>query len=183
MTDRPGAAARDTPPGPGSPDWPSRQRSRVLPALLAAMLAIGAGSGAFMLWHRPLPPDADGGPRCARLFDARLHGARGGTDADLLALSDAALAAGCGRQAFDAAEAVGGGADDVASGGAAEAAAWRLARFYDPGETAPVYRQALAPRPAAAAALYAAWAARSPRMAEALRRLCAGAARPGACGG
>lgn len=168
MTERPA-----TPTGPGDAPSPPRRRSHALPAVLAAMLAIGAGSGAYMLWHRPLPPDADGGPRCARLFDARLHAARGGTDADLLALSDAALAAGCGRQAFEAAEAVGGGD---------EAAAWRLARFYDPAETAPVYRQALAARPAAAAALYAAWAARSPRMAEALRRLCAAGPPPDGCG-
>ncbi len=153
-----------TAPADGPARWPEPRRSLALPGVLSAMLAIGLASGAYMLWHQPLPPDADGGPRCSRLFDAKLQAARGGSDPDLLALSDAALAAGCGAKAYAAAEAV--GAND-------EAAAWRLARFRDPIETDPVYRLAMPPRAAAAADLYAAWAGRSPRMAEALRRLCA----------
>ena len=84
-------------PTPDGPEWvapvPGGRRGG-LPCwrvLLSAMLAIGLASGAYMLRHEPLPPDADGGPRCSRLFDARLHAARGGSDADLMALSDAAL--------------------------------------------------------------------------------------------
>ncbi|MGI3903302.1 MAG: hypothetical protein ACRYGP_13375 [Janthinobacterium lividum] len=141
------------------------RRAVVLAGVLSAMLGVGIVSGAYMLRHGRLPPDRDGGPRCSRLFDARLHAARGGSDADLMVLSDAALDAGCGAKAFAAADAVGGATD--------EAAAWRLARFYDSAETAPVYRVAVSAQPAAAADLYATWASRSPRMAEALRRLCA----------
>jgi hypothetical protein len=144
---------------------PAPRRTVVLAGVLAVMLAVGLASGAYMLWHVRLPPDPDGGPRCSRLFDARIHAARGGSDADLMALSDAALEAGCGLKALEAAEAVGGDTD--------EAAAWRLARFYDPTETAPLYRLAISPRSATAADLYAGWASRSPRMATALRRLCA----------
>ncbi len=143
---------------------PPPRRSPILAAVLAAMLAIGLVSGTYMLRHARLPPDPDGGPRCSRLFDVRLHEARGGSDADLMALSDTALEAGCGAKALAAAEAVGGATD--------EAAAWRLARFSDPVETAPVYRLAAQPSPTEAAALYAGWAGRSPRMAEALKRLC-----------
>ena len=171
--------AAPTPDGSGvggpSAGWPLR-RSVVLVSLLAAMLGIGLASGTYMLRHERLPPDPDGGPRCSRLFDARLHAARGGSDADLMVLSDAALDAGCGAKAFEAAEAVGGTHNELA--------AWRLARFYDPGETAPVYRLAVSPRSSTAADLYASWAGRSPRMAEALRRLCTATdvlAAPRAC--
>lgn len=160
----------------GSGDGPPPRRSVVLAGVLSAMLAVGLGSGVYMLRHAPLPPDPDGGPRCSRLFDARLHAARGGSDAELMVLSDAALDAGCGAKALAAAEAVGGATD--------EAAAWRLARFYDPAETAPVYRLAVSPRSATAADLYAAWASRSSRMAEALRNLCTAtdlSAAPQAC--
>ncbi len=160
QTDRP------RPPPPPEPDgWPPRRRSFALTGVVVAMLAVAGASGAYMVWHSPLAPDPDGGLRCSRAFDARLHAARGGSDADLLALSDEALAIGCGTQAHEAADLVGGDAS--------EPAAWTLARFADPGETAPVFRQGRPPVPARAAALYARWAPTSPRMAEALRRLCA----------
>jgi hypothetical protein len=60
-----------------------------------------------MVWHPRLAPDPDGGLRCTRAFEARLDTARGGSDADLLALSDEASASGCGRQAYEAADLVG----------------------------------------------------------------------------
>ncbi len=160
----------------GPANAPPPRRSVALASMLVAMLAVGLVSGTYMLRHARLPPDPDGGPRCSRLFDARLHVARGGSDAGLMTLSDDALEAGCGAKAMAAAEAVGGAAD--------EAAAWRLARFYDPAETASVYRLAIRPSPFAAADLYATWSSRSPRMADALRRLCDAAmpsAIPPAC--
>ena len=94
-------------PAAGSEAWPPRRRSVALPAVLAAMLAVAAGSGSYMVWHRPLAPDSDGGLRCSRAFDTRLDRARGDADADLLKLSDEALASGCGRQAYEAADLVG----------------------------------------------------------------------------
>lgn len=145
--------------------WPPRRRSAALPVIVAAMVAIGAAAGAYMVWHAPLPPDPDGGGRCARTFDARLRTARGGTDADLVELSNEALAAGCGAQALDAADAVDWKTD--------EAAAWTLARFYDPRETDPVFRRVTAADPARAATYDLEWASRSPRMADALKALCA----------
>lgn len=159
-TDRPRPAVPTGPDG-----WPPRRRSFALPGIVLAMLAVAGVSGAYMVWHSPLAPDPGGGLRCGRAFDARLHAARGGSDADLLALSDEALRVGCGAQAYEAADLVGGDAS--------EPAAWTLARFADPGEAAPVFRQTRPPAPARAAALYARWAPASPRMAEALRRLCA----------
>lgn len=94
-------------PAAGSEAWPPRRRSAVLPVMLGTMLMVAAGSGSYMLWHRRLPPDPDGGLRCSRAFDAPLDRARGGSDADLLGLSDAALASGCGRHAYEAADLVG----------------------------------------------------------------------------
>ena len=92
-------------PAPGA--WPPPRRSFALPGMLLAMLAVAGGSGGYMVWHRPFAPDPDGGSRCARAFSTRLETARGGSDADLLTLSDAALASGCGRQAYEAADLVG----------------------------------------------------------------------------
>ena len=161
-----GPSTGSTPDDEPARPWPAPRRSRVLPVTLAAMMGIGLASGAYMVRHAPLPPAPDGGPRCARAFDARLRIARGGTDADLVALGREALATGCGRQAFAAAEAVGCDAD--------EAGAWMLARFSDPAETDPAIRRAARPDPARAAACYRTWSARSPRMAAALTALCAG---------
>ena len=93
------------PAGPGA--WPPRRRSFALPGAIVAMLAVAAASGGYMLRHTPLAPDPGGGLRCGRAFDARLHAARGGSDADLLALSDEALAIGCARKAYEAADLVG----------------------------------------------------------------------------
>ncbi|WP_237478999.1 hypothetical protein [Lichenibacterium dinghuense] len=87
--------------------WPPRRRSFALPGVLIAMALVAAASGGYMVWHAPLAPDPDGGLRCTRAFDARMRAARGGSDADLLKLSDEALAAGCGRQSYDAADLVG----------------------------------------------------------------------------
>ena len=163
------AAADPRPDGP-RPDgpWPVRRRSFALPGVLAAMVGIGLASGAYMVWHPRLAPDRDGGQRCTRTFDAPLRAARGGTDADLVRLAEGALGVGCGRQALDALGFVDEGAD--------EPAAWLLARFYDPGVADPALRDATAPDAARAAALYARWAARSPRMSAALASLCAASA-------
>lgn len=95
------------PPLPPPDGWPPRRRSFALPGVILAMLAVAGVSGAYMVWHRPFAPDPDGGLRCTRAFDARLRAARGGSDADLLRLSDEALAIGCGRQAYEAADLVG----------------------------------------------------------------------------
>ena len=103
-----GPTGRTSATGPDT--WPPPRRSFALPGVILAMLVVAGGSGAFMVWHRPLAPDLDGGSRCARAFEARLHQARGGSDADLLALSDDALAGGCGRQAYEAADLVGAAA-------------------------------------------------------------------------
>lgn len=100
--------ASPPPAAPAGPDaWPPRRRSFALPGVILAMLGVAAVSGAYMVWHAPLGPDPDGGSRCSRAFDAKLHTARGGSDADLLRLSDEALSIGCGRQAYDAADLVG----------------------------------------------------------------------------
>ncbi len=108
MTVGPARTDRTVPSAPAA--WPPPRRSFALPGVILAMLAVAGASGSFMLWHRPLAPDLDGGSRCARAFEARLHQARGGSDADLLALSGDALAIGCGRQAYEAADLVGAAA-------------------------------------------------------------------------
>lgn len=103
--------ARPRPSPPTEPEgWPPRRRSFALPGVILAMLSVAGASGAYMVWHRPLEPDPDGGLRCTRAFDARLHTARGGSDADLLTLSEEALAIGCGKQAYEAADLVGAAA-------------------------------------------------------------------------
>ena len=137
----------------------------------AALVALLAAGGAWALLRGPAPspispspPPQDQASRCVRDFGARATAARAGSDDDRVKAAEAALAGGCGLQAFAALD----GADWEMN----EAAAWHLARFYDPNETDAAVRAAAAPHPDWAAAYYARWAPRVPREATALKQLC-----------
>ena len=74
-----------------------------------------------------------------------------------------ALRLGAGKAAFMA-------FDELAR---TEEVAWRMARFYDPLETDPVYRSSeVVQRPASAATYYVLWKNQSQRHREALEKLC-----------
>ena len=136
----------------------------------AALIALLAAGGAWALLRGPAPspalpsPPQDQASRCVRDFGARAAAARAGSDDDRVKAAEVALAGGCGTQAFAALD----GADWEMN----EAAAWHLARFYDPNETDAAVRAAAAPHPDWAAAYYARWAPRVPREAAALKQLC-----------
>lgn len=106
----------------------------------------------------PRPSAAELRQRYARLIDERA------APNAFLALGDAALNAQHGTTAFRAFEE----ADPVTNADAA----WQLARFYDPGNQEPPYREAARPNPVRAAYYYALWRNRSPRHTDALRTLC-----------
>ena len=167
----PPEAAPEPPPAPVVAIEPAVVR-RTLPrgALAgAALVALLAAGGAWALLRRPaatspLPPPRDAALHCAHEFGSKAAAARGGSDDDRVHAAEAALAGGCGAQAFAALD----GADWEMS----EAAAWHLARFYDPNETDPSVRAAASPHPDWAAAYYARWAPHVPREAAALRQLC-----------
>lgn len=110
--------------------------------------------------------------RCAKAFDAKVLAAQDAPDSDRVRLAEEAIGASCGAQAF--------GAVDGTRWETNEPAAWYQARFSDPDETAPVFRDGHPPDARAALDYYAHWAARSPRQAEALKALCA--AHPEAVG-
>ncbi len=97
-------------------------------------------------------------------FVGRAGGLRGRSDAEKVALGEEALHAGCGAEAFQA--------FDSSDAQASEPAAWYLARFYDPNETASVYRHTASVHPDFAAAYYKLWRDRSPRQAQALAKIC-----------
>lgn len=149
-------------PAPPTPVPP--RRSWLLPAMLLVVVALlGVGATAYALLPRRSHDAAALHGQCEDLG----HQAAGlgeEADGDRVRLAEQALAAGCGSQAFTAV--------DEADWQSSEAAAWYLARFYDPNESGPVFRSAATVHPAWAASYYARWAARSPRHAAALKTLC-----------
>lgn len=164
-------AMPEPPPAPAVAIEPAVVRRAVPRGALAgaALVALLAAGGAWALLRRPaatspLPPPRDAALHCVHDFASKAAAARDGSDDDRVHAAEAALAGGCGTQAFAALD----GADWEMS----EAAAWHLARFYDPNETDPTVRAAASPHPDWAAAYYARWAPRVPREAAALRQLC-----------
>ena len=127
----------------------------------------------------PAPAPAPTPVDCGHDFSDRLDGLGRLSDPQKVELGEAALNAGCGGEAFRAFDAA-----DLQTN---EAAAWHLARFYDPNETNPVYRRAARAHADFAAAYYRIWRDRSPRQADALAAICrsdhdAGASLRRSCG-
>ncbi len=109
---------------------------------------------------KPEPPK----PVDCTTFSGRVAALQGKSDTQKVSLGEEALHAGCGSEAFQA--------FDASDPQTSEAAAWNLARFYDPNEGDPVYRGAASVHPDYAAAYYRLWRDRSPRQAQALARIC-----------
>lgn len=123
----------------------------------------------------PAPVQVD----CGREYSDKLDNLTRLSDDEKVKLGEQALRDGCGSEAFRA--------FDASDPQRSEAAAWHLARFYDPNETDPVYRRAAGVHADFAAAYYRLWRDRSPRQADALRQLCqsdsdAGASLRRSCG-
>ncbi len=166
----------ETPPPPvaaGPLPVATRSARRALPRavlVVTALVVLLAAGGAWALLRRPAQyptppvPPQDQARHCVDGFGPKAEAAHTGSDDDRVKIAEAALAGGCGVQALAALD----GADWEMS----EAAAWHLARFYDPNETDPAVRAAEAPHPDWAATYYAHWAPRVPREAAALRQLC-----------
>ena len=146
---------------------PVKRRSAPWGLAVAGLLVAAGAGAAYAVLHRG---SADAVPvsdarRCLDGFAGKVAAARnGGSDAERVRLAEDALAERCGAQAFAALD----GADWEVN----EAAAWHLARFYDPNETDPAVRTAAIPHADWAAAYYVRWAARAPRQAAALKLLC-----------
>lgn len=167
LVDKPPALPEaELPPPPLEPE-PSKRTPGWRPhvALLGLAAFALAGAVAYAMIPRTRPPVAPLEARdCATAFSGRLAALATTLDGDRVKLAEDALAGGCGVQAFAALD----GIDWEAS----EPAAWYLARFYDPDESAPAFRSASAVHPDWAAAYYVRWASRSPRQAAALKQLC-----------
>lgn len=139
---------------------------RSLPVLARTSLPVAPASSSSPSVAQPTPEAATAQPSRSDLLQqhARLLRDRAAAAA-FVDLGTSALSARQGAIAFRAFEE----ADPAASADAA----WQLARFYDPRNTEPSYREAVEPNPTRAAYYYALWRNRSVRHTEELRALCA----------
>lgn len=161
------------PPDPGAPANPAKKGMPKWLFLLPLLAAAGAALYFFEIdFNRspPVPP-APPPPPVVRITAAEVTRQ---FDDMVRRRASAEEFAGLGKRALEAGHAPGAfRAFEEADPRSNEEAAWHMARFYDPSETAPAFRAAGAPPSAAnAIAYYALWKTRSERHRNALRALC-----------